>query len=87
MRKTKKICDHCGEVIKKTEYQFSITSPLKFDSYCACSEECFKNLLHKNGIATYPAWDKKSMKISRVSLAASIIALTTIIIRIILTLL
>lgn len=54
------VCDNCGSIIGKTEYQFSINTPLKFNSYHACSEECFKNILCKNGIATHPARDKKA---------------------------
>lgn len=87
MRETKTICDHCGAVVGNTKYEFSITAPTKFNSFHACSEECFKNLLHSQGIATYPALDKKSMTISKIALAVSITAFAIQIIRIILTLL
>lgn len=83
----KTICDHCGAVVEETKYDFSITTPMKFNSFCACSEECFKNLIHEQGIATYPALDKKSMKISKIALAISITALAVQVIRIISTLL
>ena len=87
MVETKTVCGHCGVVIKKRHYDFSITTPTKYDNFYACSEECFKNLLHKQGIATYPALHKQSMKISKIALAIAITALTIQIILTILTLL
>lgn len=87
MSKIKTICDHCGAVVKETKYDFSITTPVKFKSFYACSEECFKNLLHKQGIETYPARDKRSMKLSKIALAISITAFVFQAIRIISTLL
>ncbi len=49
-----RICDHCGNIIGKTEWNFSIEGPLSYKHFYTCSEECFKNILHKQGIATYP---------------------------------
>lgn len=48
------ICEHCGEIIGETEWILQISKPSAYKSYYACSEECFKNILHKQGIATYP---------------------------------
>lgn len=77
----KKVCDHCGAIIGEIEYSYCITAPKKYENYHACSEECLKNILHKKGIATYPAIDKSSIKCSKIAIAISIAAIVIQIIR------
>ncbi len=80
------VCDHCGKVLKGTEWGFSISKPLSYEHFYTCSEECFKNILHKQGIATYPEADsitankiqrnegRKSLYFSIVAVVISIVA-------------
>lgn len=82
-----RMCDNCGAAIGKIEYNFSITTPLKYEYYHTCSEECFKNILHKKGIATYPAIDKSSSKRSKIAIALSVVAIVIQIIRTIMVML
>ena len=79
----KKICDHCGAAIGKIEYNLSIAESNKnnYEDYYVCSEECLKNILHKRGIATYPAIDMSSLKRSKIAIVISVVAIAVQIIR------
>lgn len=81
------VCDHCGAPMKKAKYTFFINTPMKFKSYSLCSEECFKSILHKEGVATYPAINKSSLKCSKIAIVLSIVAIVIQIIRIIVVML
>lgn len=83
----KKVCEHCGAIIERMEYDLTITTPGHFENYQTCSEECMKNILHKKGIATYPEINKSSLKRSKIAIVISIVAIVIQIIRIIMAIL
>lgn len=75
-------CDHCGETIENRRYDFSIQTKTSYRVFYACSEECFKNLLRKVGIATYPINNaRKSLKVSKTAFVISVLALMVEIVR------
>lgn len=82
MREVKIKCDHCGETIGNIRYDFSIQTKTSYRVFYACSEECFKNLLHKIGIATYPTNNaKKSLEVAKTAFVISILALMVEVVR------
>lgn len=85
-----RVCDYCHKELNETEFEISISKPLKYKHFSTCSKECFSKILAQNGFPSEIQGQdkgKSSLKLSKIALATSIFALALQIIRAILSLL